>query len=109
MLIKLRQQLDIPNRTPANRTPNLRSREFIINYLRQQRLIKSSSGLRASIGLARWMIDQANFVENRIASRAECFITGRSRGTSKRFTVARTKIKFLAGEAKLFGLRKASW
>jgi hypothetical protein len=73
--IKLKQQLDIPNRTPANRAPNFRSREFIINYLRQQCLIRSASGLQASIGLARWMIDKANFVENRIASSLECFIT----------------------------------
>lgn len=43
-----------------------------------------------------------------ISYRAECFITGRSRGTSQRFTVSRTKIKELSGQAKLFGVMKAS-
>jgi hypothetical protein len=53
MLFKLRQQLPRHKRTTTNRTPNLHSRKFIINYLRQRRLRKTSGALRASLGVTR--------------------------------------------------------
>jgi ribosomal protein S14 len=53
------------------------------------------------------MLIRMNKKENRKAFRSECFITGRSRGTSQRYTVARTRIKHLSATAQLFGIRKA--
>jgi ribosomal protein S14 len=46
--------------------------------------------------------------EDRISFRSGCFITGRARGTSQRFTVSRVRIKALSDEGKLFGARKSS-
>lgn len=108
MIIKLRQQLETHKRTMNNQTPSLRSREFILNFLRRKRLQKTSPSLKSGLGLARWLIIKTKPATSIIIQRSECFITGRSRGTSQRYTVARTKIKELASEAKLFGTRKAS-
>jgi ribosomal protein S14 len=109
MLFKLRQQLPRHKRTTTNRTPDLYSRKFIINYLRQRRLRKTSGALRASLGLARWLVDVSNVAKYRGAFRASCYLTGRARGTSQRFTVTRMRIKHIAATARLFGVRKSSW
>ena len=47
-------------------------------------------------------------MQNRIAFRASCFITGRARGLSQRFGVARTKIKSLTDTGMLPGVQKSS-
>lgn len=46
--------------------------------------------------------------KGRIAYRNACLLTGRNRGVSQRFGVARTKVKHLANQGKLFGVRKSS-
>jgi ribosomal protein S14 len=51
---------------------------------------------------------QTNYTEERIASRAFCFITGRSRGTSRRYTVSRTRVKQFSSVGLLLGIRKSS-
>lgn len=43
-----------------------------------------------------------------IAYRDACFMTGRRRGVVRRLAISRTRIKTIAGEGRLFGLRKAS-
>lgn len=109
MIAKLRQQLDKHKITSHNKTPNLRSRYFILNFLRRRRLVKTAPGVRASLGLARWLIENDRTAEKRVAVRTACFITGRGRGLTQRFSIARTKVKELASEARLFGVRKSSW
>jgi ribosomal protein S14 len=109
MIRKLRQQLNLRLRTAQNRVPNRRSRQFIINYLRQQRLVKTSYFLRAALGFTLWLIATKNFLEERVAHRAECFISGRSRGTTQEFTVARTQVRILSSQYLLFGVQKSSF
>jgi len=46
--------------------------------------------------------------EDRVSFRSGCFITGRARGMTQRFTVSRTRVKALSDEGKLFGARKSS-
>jgi len=46
--------------------------------------------------------------ENRIKHRASCIISGRARGTTQRLGISRTKVKELAGQGRLFGIRKSS-
>jgi ribosomal protein S14 len=46
--------------------------------------------------------------KKRIGYRNACLITGRARGVSQRFGIARTKVKHLADQGKLFGVRKSS-
>jgi ribosomal protein S14 len=109
MLRKLRQSLPAHNLTPNNSIANIRSRSFLLTRLRQRRFYKTAASLRAAMGLIQWKLSKKYAYSNRIAFRSECFITGRSRGTSKLFTVARTKIKALASTAQLPGLRKSSY
>lgn len=54
------------------------------------------------------MIAKKHATQNRIASRSSCFLTGRARSLSQRFSVARTKIKEFASRAVLFGVQKSS-
>lgn len=54
------------------------------------------------------MIAKKHSTQNRIASRASCFLTGRARGVSQRFSISRTKIKEFASRAILFGVQKSS-
>jgi small subunit ribosomal protein S14 len=46
---------------------------------------------------------------SRCRVRNRCFITGRSRGVYRRFGLARSKLRELAMEGMIPGLRKASW
>lgn len=46
--------------------------------------------------------------EERIGMQTGCFLTGRSRGTTQRFSVARTRVKHLSSKGQLFGVRKSS-
>jgi len=55
------------------------------------------------MGFLLWLL-----ANERIAYRDACFITGRRRGIVRRFAVSRTRIKAIAGEGRLFGLRKSS-
>jgi ribosomal protein S14 len=109
MLHKLKQQTNRYKLTPSNRLPNRRARQFLLNYFRFIREDIASYKLRAAMGLIRWSVMRSFHGENRIAFRSGCFITGRARGTSQRFTVSRTRIKALSDEGKLFGTRKSSW
>lgn len=108
MIFKGRQKLTIYRRTLNNELPNVRSQKFLLRYLQQHRLEKASGPLRASLGLTRWLLNKKRSMQNRIAFRTSCFITGRSRGVSQRFSVARTKIKFLSDTGMLLGVRKSS-
>jgi ribosomal protein S14 len=109
MLHKLKQQTTRYQLTSSNRLPNRRARQFLLNYLRFVREDTASFQLRAAMGLIRWSVTRSFHGEDRISLRAGCFITGRARGTSQRFTVSRTRIKALSDEGKLFGARKSSW
>lgn len=53
MLYKLRQQRLLKTRTPSNRTPNARSRSFIINFMRQRQKLFPTPAGRATLGLVR--------------------------------------------------------
>jgi len=80
-----------------------------MNYLRYVREGTASYRLRGAMGLIQWTLAKSYHHEDRISFRAGCFITGRARGTSQRFTISRTKTKHLADQGKLFGIRKSSW
>ena len=108
MLHKLKQQTTRYRLTSSNRLPNRRARQFLLNYLRFVREDAASFKLRAAMGLIRWSVTRSYHGEDRISFRAGCFITGRARGTSQRYTVSRTRIKALSDEGKLFGARKSS-
>ncbi|MGZ6444708.1 MAG: hypothetical protein ACXWRG_11430 [Bdellovibrio sp.] len=43
-----------------------------------------------------------------MAYKHTCLLTGRGRGASRRFSIARTKIKYFANQGRLFGVRKSS-
>jgi ribosomal protein S14 len=109
MIFKGRQNLKIHRRTLNNELPNVRSQKFLLNYLRQHRLEKTSGEMRAALGLTRWLLNKKRKTQNRIGFRTSCFITGRARGLTQRFSVARTKIKSLADSGTLPGVRKSSW
>jgi len=51
MIFKLRQRLQAANLTKGNRLPNLRSRKFIVNYLRNFRLDTTVNNIRACLGV----------------------------------------------------------
>ena len=53
MLHKLKQQTTRYQLTPANRLPNRRARQFLLNYLRFVREDTASFQLRAAMGLIR--------------------------------------------------------
>ena len=108
MLHKLKQQTTRYRFTSSNRLPNRRARRFLLNYLRLVREVFASPKLRASMGLISWSSLRTFHEEDRISFRSGCFITGRARGTSQRFTVSRTRVKALSAEGKLFGARKSS-
>jgi len=108
MLHKLKQQTQRWRLTASNRLPNRRARQYLLNYLRTIRHHRPSAHLRAAMGLIRWTVARSFHGENRVSIRSGCFITGRARGTSQRFTVARTRVKNLSDEGKLFGVRKSS-
>lgn len=86
-----------------NRLPFRRSRQFLTNYLVYLRRQAPSAPIRASLGFL--LVGG----EERIAYRAACFLTGRRRGIVRRFAASRTRIRRLAGQGRLFGLRKSSW
>jgi ribosomal protein S14 len=109
MLNKLKQQTQRWSLAPSNRLPSRRARHFLVNYMRMVRFNAPSAPLRAAIGLVRWADADSFYGEDRISFRAGCFITGRARGTSQRFTVARTCVKHLTAAGKLFGVKKSSW
>lgn len=108
MLHKLKQQTQRFRFTSSDRLPNRRARRFLLNYLRFVRAGTASYRLRGAMGLIQWLVASSYRGESRIAFRSGCFITGRARGTSQRFTISRTKVKFLADQGKLFGARKSS-
>jgi ribosomal protein S14 len=54
------------------------------------------------------MVDSSQVAKYRFAFRASCYLTGRSRGTSQRFSVTRMRIKHIAATARLLGVRKSS-
>lgn len=108
VLHKLKQQAARYRLTPSNRLPNRRARQFLLNYLRLVREEAASSKLRAAMGLIRWSVLRTFHNESRVGFRAACFITGRARGTSQRFTVSRTRVKAFSDEGRLFGARKSS-
>jgi ribosomal protein S14 len=108
MLHKLKQQTKYWKLTPSNRLPHLRSRQFLLNILRLTRVDKSSGSIRAAMGMVRWSLFTMH-TKKRIGYRNACLITGRARGVSQRFGIARTKVKHLADQGKLFGVRKSSW
>jgi len=108
LLHKLKQQTTRYRFTASNRLPNRRARRFLLNYLRFIRAETISPELRAAMGLILWGLASAFYAEDRISFRSGCFITGRARGTSRRYTISRTRIKSLATEGKLFGVRKSS-
>ena len=109
MLHKLKQQTTRYKFTSSNRLPNRSARRFLLNYLRLVREDVVSFQLRAAMGLIHWTVRRAYHGEDRISFRSGCFVTGRARGTSQRYTVSRTRIKALCDEGKLFGARKSSW
>lgn len=80
-----------------------------MNRFRTVRYDTPSAPLRAAMGLVRWSIMRSFHKENRVSFRASCFITGRARGTTQRFSVARTRVKQFSSEGRLFGVRKSSW
>lgn len=109
MLFKLKQQISRYRFTLSNRLPNRRARLFLINHLRALRNQRiSSAAPRAALGLTTWMLAQTHRNENRISNRFGCFISGRARGTSQRFSVSRVKVQYLSSIGKLFGTRKSS-
>lgn len=100
---------DRAQRTPSNRIPNLKSRQYLLNYFRQTRKEVPSAPLRAARALTRWAMMRVYSKESRISRNSRCFISGRARGTSQRYGIARTKIKYFSDQGKLLGLRKSSW
>jgi len=93
---KVKQQITRYRFTASNRTPNRRARQFLLNYLRYLRVDRASYKIRGAMGLIQWSVMRSFHREDRIANRSSCFITGRARGTSQRYTVSRTRIKALA-------------
>lgn len=109
MINKLKQQLKKHNQTTPNKAATTRSRNFLINYVRQRRANATSQGARAALGMTQRQKQEA-FRAGKVdkAPRSICFITGRSRGTTQRYTVARTKIKELSNTRQLIGTKKGS-
>jgi ribosomal protein S14 len=110
MINKLKQQLKTHDQSTHGKTATTRSRNFLINYVRQRRANTPSQGARATLGLTQRQKQEA-FRPGRVdkAPRAICFITGRARGTSQRHTISRTKIKEFANSRQLIGTKKSSW
>jgi len=108
MLHKGRQQIHRFRFTPAHRLPTRRARHFLTNYIRTVRSDIPSAPLRAALGYLQWRLLHSYHGEDRISLRTFCFVTGRARGTSRRFTVSRTRVRQFAAEGRLFGLRKSS-
>jgi len=110
MVFKLRQNLHRHQFSGSNRTPNLRSGRFIVNIIRTVAEETSlTARMRGTISLIRYARDSRYRKENRVFLRASCPVTGRGRGTSRRFTIARTRFKEVAGWGLFTGLRKSSW
>jgi ribosomal protein S14 len=105
MVFKLKQQIHRYRLTESNRLPNRRARRFLVQLIRYK---KSAEIARAALGLTVWALARAKHGEDRISNRFGCFISGRARGASQRFSVARTKIQYLSENGKLFGTRKSS-
>ena len=53
MIFKGRQNLEIHSQTLNNEIPNIRAQKFLLNYLRQYRLEKTSGPMRAALGVTR--------------------------------------------------------
>jgi ribosomal protein S14 len=109
VIFKTKQGTGAYRTTPNNELPNFRAQKFLMNYLRYYRVKQTSNALRAALGMVRWLRNRKYDTQNRIAHRTDCVITGRARGISRRFNVARTKIKFFADSGFLLGVRKSSW
>lgn len=105
---KLRKQIIVHKNTQKNKAPNILSQKFIRNAVRARRAEQTSPLLRGALGFAIRLLTESNHGKGPRAFRSECFITGRSRGVSRRLTVARTKVKELTSQARLFGVRKSS-
>jgi len=108
MLHKGRQQIHRFRFTAAHRLLTRRARHFLTNYIRTVRSDIPSAPLRAALGYLQWRLLHSYHGEDRISVRTFCFVTGRARGTSRRFTVSRTRVRQFAAEGRLFGLRKSS-
>lgn len=108
MKANLLQNVYVNKHTAQNRLPNFRARMYLTNYIRERRAIRTSSYLRASLGFLRRTLEKRWNQERRHAFRAVCFLSGRSRGTSQRYTVARTKIRALVASTQLLGVQKSS-
>jgi ribosomal protein S14 len=105
---KLKQQLNREKYTTSNRLPALRSRQFLLNALRLGYTADAAEDLRVARGRIR--LDNRHYFlpQNRVAFRSACFVTGRGRATSQRYSVSRFQVKKLSGQGKLFGARKSS-
>jgi ribosomal protein S14 len=73
-----------------------------------QRRLHPAANLRAAIGFMMRRTAMRFVPENRISPNTICFLTGRTRGTSKRFTLTRVRYRHEASAGLLFGLRKSS-
>lgn len=108
MLHKGRQQIHRFRFTSSHRLPTRRARHFLTNHFRTLRTDTPSAPLRAALGYLQWRLLHSYHGEDRIYLRTSCFVTGRARGTSRRFTISRTRVRQFAAEGRLFGLRKSS-
>lgn len=108
MTKKLRQFIHRKNYTVSNRVTVACSRQFLLNQIAYHRRQRTSGAVRAGMGFLSHLMVRAYRNERRIMYRAACFLTGRRRGTSRRFSIARTQVKHLTAEGKLFGVRKSS-
>lgn len=105
---KLRQFIHRTKYTLSNRVTVAYSRQFLLNQIAYTRRQRTSGAVRAAMGFLRHFMVRAQRNERRIKYRAACFLTGRTRGTSRRFSVARMQIKHLTSDGRLFGVRKSS-
>lgn len=93
---KLLQQLKREKYTTAHRIPALRSRQFIINALRFELETGVNTPKRIAMAYTRLHNMEYYAPQSRIAHRASCFLTGRSRGISGRYGVSRLQVKHLS-------------
>ena len=109
MTLKLRKFIYKAYFTRSNRLPTYRANHYIVKRLCEYRQRNPSAGLRGALALLHWKRAAWLKKERRLTQRAGCFITGRNRGTVRRFAFARTRIKQTADQARLIGLQKSSW
>jgi ribosomal protein S14 len=96
--------------TISNRLPQLRSRKYRLTHLRYTpyKGELEGSSIEKAAGVLRWLVTSNWHAENRVSPRASCLLTGRNRSAGGRYGIARTKIKAIANEGNLFGVRKSS-